>query len=66
MEHNINGSMTLQEIEQKTGVPAAVILKELGLPPDTPTDERMGRLRKRYEFEMHTVQDIVQKYLERQ
>jgi hypothetical protein len=61
-EHSINGSMTLLEIEQKTGVPAAVILKELGLPLDTPTDERMGRLRKRYEFEMHTVQDIVQKY----
>jgi hypothetical protein len=66
VEHNINGSMTLQEIEQKTGIPAAVILKELGLPPDTPTDERMGRLRKQYGFEMHTVQDIVQKHLERQ
>jgi hypothetical protein len=64
VEHNINGSMTLQEIEQKTGVPAALILKELGLPPDTPTDERMGRLRKRYEFEMHTVQDIVRKQTE--
>jgi hypothetical protein len=64
VEHTINGSMTLQEIEQKTGVPAAVILKELGLPPDTPTDERMGRLRKRYEFEMHTVQDIVRKQTE--
>jgi hypothetical protein len=63
-EHNINGSMTLQEIEQKTGVPAAVILKELGLPLDTPTDERMGRLRKKYGFEMHTVQDIIQKHLE--
>jgi hypothetical protein len=64
-EH-INGSMTLQEVEQKTGVPAAVILKELGLPPDTPLDERLGRLRKQYEFEMHTVQDIVQKHLGQQ
>jgi hypothetical protein len=66
VEHNINGAMTLREIEQQTGVPAAFILKELGLPPDTPTDERMGRLRKRYEFEMHTVQDIVQKKTEKE
>jgi hypothetical protein len=66
MEQIVNGSMTLQEIEQRTGVSAAVILKELGLPPDTPTNERVGRLRKKYGFEMHTVQAIVQKHLEQQ
>jgi hypothetical protein len=60
---HVNGSMTLAEIEQQTGVPADVILKELGLPPDTPTNERMGRLRKQYEFEMHKVQEIVEKQL---
>jgi hypothetical protein len=60
----INGSMTLHEVEVQTGVPAAVILKELGLPPDLPADERLGRLRKQYDFEMHDIQAIVRKHQE--
>jgi len=62
--YQIDGSMTLREVEQRTGVPAAVVLKELGLPLDLPTDERLGRLRREHGFDMHDVQDIVQKYLE--
>ncbi len=60
----INGSMTLREIEEQTGVPVAVILKELGLPSDLPIDERMGRLRKQHHFEMHDIQEIVRKHQE--
>lgn len=58
----INGSMTLHEIEVQTGVPAAVILKELRLPANLPTDERLGRLRRQHGFEMHDVQEVVQKH----
>jgi len=62
--YQIDGSMTLREVEQRTGVPAPVVLKELGLPLDVPTDERLGRLRREYGFDMHDVQNIVQKHLE--
>ena len=63
--YQINGSMTLHEVEQQTGIPAAVILRELGLPADLPTDERLGRLRKQHGFEMHDIQEIVRKHRER-
>jgi hypothetical protein len=62
----IDGSMTLHEVEQRTGVPAAVILKELGLPSDLPTDERLGKLRKKHDFKIHDIQNIVQKHLNQQ
>jgi hypothetical protein len=62
----INGSMTLREIEEQTGVPAAVILKELGLPANLPTDERLGRLRRQHGFEIHDIQEIVRKRREQQ
>jgi hypothetical protein len=65
-EYQINGSMTLREVEKQTGVPAAVILRELGLPVDLPTDEQLGRLRKKHGFEMHDIKEIVRKHHEQQ
>ena len=62
--YQINGSMTLHEVEEQTGVPAAVILQGLGLPTDLPTDERLGRLRKQHGFEMHDIQEIIRKHRE--
>ena len=61
----IDGSMTLGEVAQMTGVPAEVILQELGLPPNTPADARLGRLRKEYTFELSDVRDIILKHLDR-
>lgn len=58
----INGSMTLREIEEQTGVPAAVILKDLGLPANLPTDEKLGRLRGQHGFEMHDIQEVVRRH----
>jgi hypothetical protein len=63
--YQINGTMTLHDVEEQTGVPAAVILRELGLPTNLPTDERLGRLRKQHAFEMHDIQEIVRKHRER-
>jgi hypothetical protein len=60
----IDGSMTLVEIEARTGVPAEEILRELGLPSDLPADERLGRLRRAYGFEMHDVRDVVRRHAE--
>ena len=63
--NQITGSMTLHEVEEQTGVPAAVILKGLGLPANLPADERLGRLRRQYGFEIHDIQEIVRKHRER-
>ena len=61
---SIEGSMTLQEVELQTGVPTQVILTELGLPADTPIDEKLGRLRRTHGFEMEQVREIVMNYRE--
>jgi hypothetical protein len=58
----INGSTTLHEVEEQTGVPTAAILSELGLPAGLPVDERLGRLRKQYGFEMHDLQEAVRRH----
>ncbi|OGP86840.1 MAG: hypothetical protein A2Y95_01385 [Deltaproteobacteria bacterium RBG_13_65_10] len=60
----IDGSMTLNEVEQLTGVRAAVILRDLGLPPDLPLDVRLGRLRKEHGFELNDVREVVRRRLE--
>lgn len=58
----LRGSMTLAEVEQSTGVPADHILKELGIPDNVSLDERLGPLRRQYNFEMQTVREIVKNY----
>jgi hypothetical protein len=58
----IFGSMTLNEVEQNTGVPAEYITQELKLPPDTDRDERLGRLKKMFGFTMEDVRTIVRNY----
>jgi len=60
----IDGSTTLAEVERITGIPATVILQDLGLPSDIPTDERLGRLRQKHGFEMNDVREIVRKRVE--
>jgi hypothetical protein len=42
-------------------VPTAVILQELGLPQNLPLNERLGRLRHQYGFEMEDVRKIMNK-----
>ncbi|UCD35564.1 MAG: DUF4405 domain-containing protein [Nitrospiraceae bacterium] len=59
---HLEGSMTVREVEQSTGVPAEIIIVELGVPTDTDRDERLGRLRKRYGFTMEDVQRIIRHY----
>ncbi len=56
---NIDGSMTLEEIERTTGVAARTIIEELGLPASVPRDQKLGRLRREYSFEMESVRQVV-------
>ena len=59
--YRIDGTMTLTDVERLTGVPAAVLLRELGLPDNLPRDEQMGRLRKRYNFDLQDVREVLRK-----
>jgi hypothetical protein len=59
--YKIDGSITLLEVEQRSGVPTAVILQDLGLPQNLPLNERLGRLHHQYGFEMEDVRKIVHK-----
>lgn len=64
-DYNIDGSMTLKEVEQLTGVSGTVIIRELGLPNDLSMNERLGKLRKEYGFELNDVREVVRKRVEK-
>ncbi len=57
----VRGSITLQELEYFTGVPASAIISALGLPADTPRDEQLGRLAARHGFRLRDVRAVVAK-----
>ncbi len=56
----IRGSMTLADVEEATGVSANVIIRELGLPPDIPRDENLGRLQREYGFELRQIRKCIE------
>ena len=60
---DIAGYMSLQEVQSVTGVPAEYIVKTLNLPDNIALDERMGRLKREYGFEMVDVKDAVAEYM---
>jgi hypothetical protein len=60
---DINGKMTLHEINQKYQLDESFLLDQLGLPSDVNTSEHLGRLRKRYDFTIEEVREIVEREL---
>ena len=62
-DHTIHGSMTLRDVQELTGVPADHIITTLSLPADVPRDERLGRLRRSYGFEIEDIRRIVSGYM---
>src|SRR5210317_1582444 len=50
-EHEIRGSMTLNEIERVTNVPVEYIIESLKLPTSIPLDEKLGYLKDEYGFD---------------
>jgi hypothetical protein len=63
--YNIDGSMTLKDVERLTGVSGAVIIGELGLPGNMPIDENLGSLRKEYGFELNDLREVMRKRVEK-
>lgn len=55
----INGQMTLYDLEKVSGLSAREIANELGLPPDIPLDEHLGRLSRRYRFSLQDIRQAV-------
>jgi hypothetical protein len=58
-QQEINGRLTLGDIQRMTGVPASAIINKLNLPANTPLNERLGRLRKRHGFSLQQARDAV-------
>jgi hypothetical protein len=56
----VRGSMTLREVEQATGVPAARLLERLNLPANFPRDERLGPLQESYGYDMEALRRVVE------
>jgi len=57
----INGRMTLSDVEKATGIKAEKIAGELGLPKDAPLDQNLGRMRRVYNFQIEQVRDLINK-----
>ena len=59
------GSMSLKEVEKKHNVPANAIKKYLGIPLSASDNESLGRLRRRYNFNMSEIGRFIEKYNEK-
>jgi len=57
-EADINGTMTLNEISERFHINVDELAKAINVPADN-ANERLGRLRKRYEFEMNDLRVFV-------
>ena len=58
----VRGRMTLIEIEQKTGVPKAYFIENLGMPKDVQVNEGVAKLGKSFGFDINDVRRIVREY----
>lgn len=58
----IFGTSTISEVAARYGVPAEAIKQAFGISSDVPDSERLGRLRRRYGFNMSDVERFVLDY----
>ncbi len=58
----IQGFMTLKEVSNKTGVPVDTIKESLRLPENVSSRAHLGRLKRRYGFQIEDVRRIVAKH----
>jgi len=58
----IRGSMTLREVSESTAVPLDHLITQLGLPLGFDPDERIGRIRQRYDISPADVRRVVKDY----
>jgi len=58
--HEVKGYMTIGEVAEKHNVPLDRLIMHLGLPASTSGQEKLGRLRKKYDFTMSDVERTIQ------
>ncbi|HQH27234.1 MAG TPA: DUF4405 domain-containing protein [Oligoflexia bacterium] len=63
---DIRGSSSLAEAAQLAGIPEGDLIRELNLPPGVSSQERLGRLRREYNFSMTDVREAVRRYRARE
>ncbi|MCW5520321.1 DUF4405 domain-containing protein [Aureitalea sp. L0-47] len=61
-ESDINGSLTLGEVQSKTKVPVSYLIKELGLPESTSAETKLGKLKNQHGFSMDRVRMLIENY----
>ncbi|HQR38099.1 MAG TPA: DUF4405 domain-containing protein [Blastocatellia bacterium] len=61
-QERIPGSMTLGQVEARTGVSDDVLVRELGLPPDVSRERPLGQLAQQYGFTMTDVRRVVDRH----
>jgi len=59
---DVQGWMTLRQVAASAGVPAAYVIRQLGLPEDVRQDEQLGQLRRRYGFRMDDLRRALTQY----
>ncbi len=62
LEIEIRGYMTLNEISKKCKVPTDVIKTKLNIPKSFSNDQKVNRLRRDYNIEMHQIKDVIREY----
>lgn len=58
-QERIRGSMTLGELEERTGVSGDVVVRELGLPSGVSRDRPLGQLAEQFGFTLTDVRRVV-------
>ena len=65
-EGELQGYMTLSEVCDISGVPKEHLLNQLGLPTETSSDEKAGRLMRANNLQMQDLRQVITKYQETQ
>ena len=62
----ITGQTSLADISREFGIPPARLLAEMNLPETIDPTERLGRLRRQYDFGIHEVRTVVKRLQEQE
>lgn len=62
VETDINGSLTLAEVQAHTGVPVSYLIEALELPESTSAETKLGKLKNQYGFSMDRVRMLIENY----
>jgi hypothetical protein len=61
LSSHISGQTTLSQAAEIGGIPVEQLILHLKLPSDVDVNERLGRLKRQYGFEIHDVRRILEK-----